>query len=102
MINREKGNSILAHANQIRRQCEYEEQIDNEISTVPSVEDLLEQPLQSETSEDEIMHDQVGQNEFEDSDEDQIKQEDDLHYCSVQDRSRFPRERNTRERRRAK
>ena len=56
------------------------------------------QPLQNETSEDEIMHDQVGQCEFETSDEDQIMQEDDLDYSSVRDRSRSPRERNTDER----
>ena len=49
-------------------------------------------------SEDEIMHDQVGQNEFENSDEDQIMQEDNLDYSSVWDRSRSLRERNTRER----
>ena len=49
-------------------------------------------------SEDEIMHDQEGQNEFENSDEDQIMQEDDPDYSSVRDRSRSPRERNTRER----
>ena len=76
IINREKGNSILAHADQIRPQSEYEEPNEEEISTIPSVNDLLEQPLQNETSEDEIMHDQVGQNEFENSDEDQIMQED--------------------------
>ena len=98
MINREKGNSMLAHADQIRLQGEYEEQNDEEISTIPSVNDLLEQPLQNETSEDEIMHDQVGQNEFENSDEDQIMQEDGLDYSSVRDRSRSPRERNTGER----
>ena len=46
------------------------------------------------------MHDQVGQNEFENSDEDQIKQEDDLDYNSVWDRSRSPRERNTGEKQR--
>ena len=57
--------------------------------------DLLEQHLQNETSEDELMHDQVGQNEFENPDEDQLMQEDDLDYSSVWDRSRFPRERNT-------
>ena len=34
----------------------------------------MEQPLQNETSEDEIMHDQVGQSELENSDEDQIMQ----------------------------
>ena len=44
------------------------------------------------------MHDQVGQDEFENSDEDQIMQEDDLDYSSVWDRSRSPRERNTGER----
>ena len=38
---REKGNSILAHANQISPQGEYEEQ-NEEISTIPSVNDLLE------------------------------------------------------------
>ena len=58
----------------------------------------MEQTLQNEMSEDEIMHDQVGQNEFENSDEDQIMQEDDLDYCSVRDRSRSLRERNTGER----
>ena len=40
------------------------------------------------------MPDQVGQSEFENSDEDQIMQ-DDLGYSSVWDRSRSPRERNT-------
>ena len=40
------------------------------------------------------MHDQVDQSEFENSDEDQIMQEDDLDYSSVQDRSRSHRERN--------
>ena len=60
----------------------------------------MEQPLQNETSEDEIMFDQVGQKEFENSDEDQIMQEDDLDYCSVRDRSRSPRKRNTGERQR--
>ena len=43
---------------------------------------------------DEIMHD-LGQREFENSNEDQIMQEDDPDYSSVQDRSRSPRERNT-------
>ena len=37
IINREKGNSILAHADQIRPQGEYEEQNEEEISTIPSV-----------------------------------------------------------------
>ena len=46
-------------------------------------------------SEDEIMHDQAGQNEFENSDEDHIMQEDDSDYSLVWDRSRSPRERNT-------
>ena len=50
---REKGNSILVHAYQIRPQGEYEEQNKDE-------NDLLKQPLQNETSEDDIMHDQVG------------------------------------------
>ena len=44
------------------------------------------------------MHDQVCQNEFENSVEVKIMQEDDLDYRSVQDRSRSPRERNTGER----
>ena len=44
------------------------------------------------------MHDQVGQNEIENSDEDQIMQENNLDYSSVQDRSRSPRKRNTVER----
>ena len=60
MINREKGNSILAHADQIRLQGEYEEQNEEEIFTILSINDLLEQPLQNEISEDEILHDQVG------------------------------------------
>ena len=97
--NREKGNSILAHVDQIRPQGEYEEQNEEEISTIPSVNNLLEQPLQNETSKDEIMHDHVGQSEFENSDEDQIMKEDNLDYGSVQDRSRSLRKRNTRERR---
>ena len=44
------------------------------------------------------MYDQVGQNEFENSDGDQIMQEDDLNYSLVRDRSRSPRERSTGER----
>ena len=96
IINREKGNSALAHLDQIRLQGEYEEQ--NE--TVPSVNDLLEQPFQDETSKDEIMRDEVDQNEFENSAEDQIMQEDDLDYSSVRDRSRSSREKNTGERQR--
>ena len=39
---------------------------------------MLEEPLLNETSENEIIHDQVGQSEFETLDEDQIMQEDDL------------------------
>ena len=56
MINREKWSSILTHGDQIRPQSEYEEQNEGEISRILSVNDLL----QNETSEDEIMHDQVG------------------------------------------
>ena len=70
IINREKRNSILAHADQIRPQGKYEEQNEEEISMIPSINDLLELPLQNEILEDEIMHDQVGQNEFENLDED--------------------------------
>ena len=95
IINRENGKSILAHADQIRPQGKYEGKNKEEISTIPSVNDLLEQPLQNETSEDEIMYDQVGKNEFENSDENQIMQEDDLDYSSVWDRCRFLQERNT-------
>ena len=98
LINRENENSVLNHANRIRPQGEYEEENEEEISTIPSVNDLLDQPLQNETSEDEIIHDPVGQNEFENSDENQIMQEDALDYCSVRDTSRSPWERNTVER----
>ena len=98
IINREKEDSILAQANQIRFQGEYEDENEEEISTTPTVNDLLEQSLQNETLEDKIINDQVGQNVFENSDEDQIMQEDDLDYNSVWDRSRSPRERNTGER----
>ena len=49
-------------------------------------------------SEDEIMQDQVGQRDFEKSDEDQIMQEDDLDFSSMRDRSRSSRGRNTGER----
>ena len=42
IINREMGNCILAHVNQIRPQGKYEEQNQEEISTIPSVNDLLE------------------------------------------------------------
>ena len=66
--------------------------------TIPSVNDLFEQSLKNETSKDEIMQDQAGINEFENSDEDHIMQEDDLDYSSVRDRFRSPRERNTEER----
>ena len=62
IINTEKGNSILPHTDQIRPQNESEEQNEEEISTIPSVNYLLEQPLLNETSKDEMMHDQVGQN----------------------------------------
>ena len=99
-INRGKRNCLLVHADQIKPQGEYEEQNKEEISTIPSIYDFLEQPLPNETL-DEIMHDQVGQNQFENSDEDQIIQEDNLDYSSVQDRSRL-RERNMGETRRAK
>ena len=54
---------------------------------IPSVNDLLEQPLQNETSKVKIMLDQVGQNEFENLDEDQIMQEDGSDYSSVRDKS---------------
>ena len=94
IINREKENSVLLQSNQIRSQDEYKGP-NEEISTTPSVNDLLKQLLQNETCEDEIMHDQEGQNEFENSDEDQIMQEDDPDYSLVWDRSRFPGERNT-------
>ena len=76
-------------------QIKYEEQNEEEISTIPSVNDLLEQ---NETSEDEIMHDQVGHNAFKNLDKDPIMLADDLDYSSVRDRSSFPSERNTRER----
>ena len=46
------------------------------------------------------MYDQVDQ--FENWDEDQIIQEDDLDYCSVRDKSRSSRERNTGETKRTK
>ena len=42
IINREKGNSILAYADQIRPQGEYEGQNEKEISTILFVNDLLE------------------------------------------------------------
>ena len=45
IINREKKNSVLAHADQLRPQGEYDEQNEEEISTIPSVNDLLEQPI---------------------------------------------------------
>ena len=95
IINREKGNRILFHVDQISPQSKFEKPNVEDISTIPSVNDLLEQPLQNEMSKDEIMHDQVGKSEFENSDEDQIMQENDLDYSSVRDRSRSPRERNT-------
>ena len=44
IINREKRDSILAHADQIRPQGEYEGQNEEEISTIPSVDDILKQP----------------------------------------------------------
>ena len=68
IIDREKGKSILAHVDQIRPQGKYKEQNEEEIFTIPSVNDLLEQTFQNETSEDEIMDDQVEQSEFENSD----------------------------------
>ena len=95
IINSEKGKRILAHAVLIRPLGEYDEQNEEERSTIPSVNDLLEQPSPNETSEDEIMHNQVGQSEFENSDEDQIMQEDASDYSTVRDRSRSPREINT-------
>ena len=55
IINREKRNSVLTHADQISPQREYEEQNEEEISMIPFVNDLLEQLLQNEMSEDEIM-----------------------------------------------
>ena len=97
IINREKRNSELAHADQIRPQEEYEEQNEEVISVLPYVNDLLEQLLENETSEDEIMNDQEGQNELKKSDEDQIMQEDNLDYSLVWDRSKSSRERNMRD-----
>ena len=94
-MNREKGNCILADANQRTPRGEYEEHNDKEISLIPSVNDLLERPSQNEMSEDEIMHDPVGQNEFENSNENQIIHEDDPDFSSVRDRCRSHRERNT-------
>ena len=85
IINREKGNCISTHADQIRPQCKYEKQNEEEISMIPSVNNLFEQPLQNKISEDEIMPDQVGQRDFENLDEDQIMQEDGLDYSSVWD-----------------
>ena len=96
-IKSRKG-SVLSHADWIRSQSEYEEKNEEEISKISSVNDLLEQPLQNETSEDKIMHDKVGQSDFENS-EDQIMQEDDLDYSSVWGRFWSLRERNTGERR---
>ena len=96
LINGENENRVFAHADQIRPQGKYEEQNEEEISTIPSVNDLL----QNEMSEDGIMHDQVGKNEIENSDKDQIMQEDDSDYSSVRDRSVSLRERNTGERQR--
>ena len=64
IITREKGNSILAHADQVRPQGKYEEQ-NEKITKIPSVNELLEQPSQNETLEDKIMHDQVSQSDFE-------------------------------------
>ena len=93
-------NSVLAHADPIRLQSEYEERNEEEISTIPAVNDLLEQPLQNKTSEDKIMHNQVGRNYFENMDEDQIMKEDYPDFSTVWDKSRSPRERNTRERQR--
>ena len=60
IIKREKGNSVLAHADQIKSQGKYEEQNEEEISKISFVNDLLEQPLRNETSAEEMMHDQVG------------------------------------------
>ena len=40
IINREKGNSIFVHVDQIRPQGEYEEQNEEEISMIPSINDL--------------------------------------------------------------
>ena len=64
IITREKRNSILAHADQVRPQGKYEEQ-NEKITKIPSVNELLEQPSQNETLEDKIMHDQVSQSDFE-------------------------------------
>ena len=98
IINKEKREHYISPCRSNKAPGQYEEKNEKEISTIPSVNDLLAQPWQNETSEDEIMHDQVGQNEFENSDDDQTMQEDDLYYTSVRDRSRSPREINTGER----
>ena len=82
----------------MKSQGEYEEQKEEEICMIPSANDLLEQPLQNKTLEVEIMHDQVGQNQFENPDENQIMPEGDPDYSSVRDRSSSLRERNTGER----
>ena len=57
IINRERRNSILTHVDQIKPLSEYKEQNEEETSTIPSDNDLLEQILQNESLEDEIMPD---------------------------------------------
>lgn len=98
IINRENGDSVLAHADQIRTQGEEEERNDEEMS-VSSDNELVEQPLQKETSE-ETMQGEEGQKDSENSDEDQSMQEDTCDYSLDRDRSRSPRKRNTGERER--
>ena len=99
IVDKENGNSVLAHADQIRPWGEFEDQ-DEEMTTVPSVNDLLDQgngPVRNETSEEESMSEQ---NECEISDEDQIMEEEYAEYSLGRDRSRSPRGRNTEERER--
>ena len=47
IINREKGDSVFAHADQTRPRVNTKKNKE-EISTIPSVNNLLEQPLQNE------------------------------------------------------
>ena len=86
LINIEKGNMQIKYGPRANTKAKWWRNI--------YVNDLLEQPLRNETSED-IMHDQESLNEFGNLDEDHIMYEDDPDYSFVWDWSRSPRERNT-------
>lgn len=80
ILNKENGNSVLVHADQIRSQGE---ESDEEMPSEMPIIDVTEELMQSETAEEEV--------EWDELEEDQSMQEEQFDHR--RDRSRSPRER---------